>query len=105
MYERVVLLWPVVVMPIGEPWELGMRRWAPVMLQGGGGMVGRSWNATTKAWFEANPHMFLPYLYARMDFQGEPDMGLPFGYVWGPVGMLYMFFLHLFEYVCTYMFF
>lgn len=58
---------------------------------GGGGMVGRYWNATAEAWFEANPQMFLPYPYAGMDFQGDLDMGLSFGYVWGPTGMCYIF--------------
>ena len=44
MYERVVLLRPVVAVPIGGPREPRMRRWAPVMLRGGGGVVGHYWN-------------------------------------------------------------
>ena len=31
MYERLVLLRPIVEVPIGGPKELRMRRWAPVM--------------------------------------------------------------------------
>ena len=54
MYERVVLLRLVVDVPIGGPRELRMRRWAPVMPRGGGGMVVRYWNNMTEAWFEAN---------------------------------------------------
>ena len=49
MYERVVLLRPMVVVPIGGPREPRMRRWAPVMLRGDGGMVGSYWNATKEA--------------------------------------------------------
>ena len=55
MYERVVLLRPVVAVPIGGPWEPRMRRWAVVMPRGSGSMVESYWNATTEAWFEANP--------------------------------------------------
>ena len=47
--------------------------------------------------------MFFPYPYMGMDFQGDPDIGLPFGYVWGPAGMCYIL-LHLFESLCTYVF-
>ena len=90
MYERVMLLRPMVVVPIGGPTEPRIRRWALVMPPGDGGMVGRYWNDTTEAKFEANPQMFFPYLYAGMDFQGDPDIGLPFGYVWGPAGMCYI---------------
>ena len=54
MYERVVLLRPVVVVPPVGPREPYMRRWALVMPLGDGGMVGRYWNAMTEAWFEAN---------------------------------------------------
>ena len=61
------------------------------MPQGGGGMVHHYLNDMTKAWFEANPQMFFPYPYAGMDFQGDPDIGLPFGYVWGPATMCYIF--------------
>lgn len=57
----------MVVVPAGGPWESHMRRWAPMMPQGGGGRVGRYWNATTEAWFEANPQMFLPFTYVWMD--------------------------------------
>lgn len=49
MYERVVLLRPVVAVPIGGPREPRMRRWAPVMPHGGGGMVGHYWNDMTEA--------------------------------------------------------
>lgn len=35
MYERVVLLRPVVAVPLGGPREPRMRRWAPVMPRGG----------------------------------------------------------------------
>ena len=85
-----MLLRPVVAVPIGGLWEPRMRRWAPVMPRGDGGVVGHYWNDTIEAWFEANLQMFLPYPYAGMDFEGDPDIGLPFGYVWGPVGMCYI---------------
>ena len=49
MYERVVLLRPVVVVPIKGPREPRMRRWALVMPQGGGGMVENYWNAMIEA--------------------------------------------------------
>ena len=55
MYERVVLLRPVMAVPIGGTREPRMRRWAPMMRCDGGGMVGRYWNDTMEAWFEANP--------------------------------------------------
>ena len=55
MYERVVLLRPIVAVPIGGSQEPRMRRGAPVMPRGSGGMVGCYWNDTTEAWFEANP--------------------------------------------------
>ena len=64
-----------------------MKSWAPVMSHDDGGLVGRYWNDTTKAQFEANPKMIFPYPYMGMDFQGDPDIGLPFGYVWGPAVM------------------
>ena len=91
MYERVVLLRPVVAVPHGGPREPHMSRWALVMPRGGGCMVGRYWNATTEAWFKVNPEMFFPFPYAGMDFRGDADMHLPFGYAWGPTGMLCMF--------------
>lgn len=90
MYERVVLLRPVVAVPIGGPREPRMRRWASVMPCGGGGMVGRYWNDTMEVWFEANLQVFFPYPYTGMDFQGDLDIGLPFDYVWGPAGMCYI---------------
>ena len=77
-------------MPIGGPREPRMRRWAPVIPRGGGGMVSHYWNNTMEAWFEANLHIFFPYPYAGMDFQVDPDIGLPFGYVWDPAGMCYI---------------
>ena len=49
MYERVVLLRPVVEVPPRGPWELCMRRWAPVMSRGSAGMVGRYWNTMIEA--------------------------------------------------------
>ena len=55
MYERVMLLRPVVAVPIGGLREPRLRRWALVMPRGGGGRVGRYWNDTTEAWFKANP--------------------------------------------------
>lgn len=80
-----------------------MRRWAAVMPQGCGGMVGNYWNATTEAWFKVNPQMFLSFPYAGMDFHGDPDMGLPFGYAWGPIGMFcYVFCIYLSTYVFMY---
>ena len=75
-----------------------------MMLRGGGGRVGSYWNATTEAWFEANPQMFLPFPYAGMDFQGDLDMGLPTRYAWGPAGMSLCFF-HLLEYLCLYVYY
>ena len=62
-----------------------------MMPRSGGSMVGSYWNDTMEAWFEANMQMFRPYPYAGMDFQGDPDIGLPFGYVWGPAGMCYFY--------------
>ena len=55
MYERVMLLRPVVAVPIGGPRDPHMRRWAPVMPRGSGAMVGHYWNNVMEAWFEANP--------------------------------------------------
>lgn len=51
MYERVVLVRPVVPVPIGGLRELRMKRWAPMMPCGGGGKVGCYWNDTMEAWF------------------------------------------------------
>ena len=92
----------VAVTPGGPP-KPHKRRWAPVMPREGGGVVGHYWNAVTKAWFEVNPQMFLPFQYAEMDFRGDPEMGLPPGYAWGPAGM-FLCFKHLFEYICFYVF-
>ena len=101
MYERVFLLRPVVAMPPGGPWEPCMRRWALVMPRGGGGMVGHYKNTMTEAWFDVNLHMFLPFPYAGMDFQGDLGMGPLCGYEWG-LTCTFFFFLHLFEYICAY---
>ena len=49
MYERVMLMRPVVPVPIWGPREPCMRRWASVMPRGGGGRVGRYWNHATEA--------------------------------------------------------
>ena len=58
----------------------------------------------TEAWFEANPQIFLPLPYVGMDFQGDPDMGLPTIYSWGPTGMS-LCFLHLLEYLRLYVYY
>ena len=55
--------------------------------------------------------MFLELPYYGMNFQGDPNMGLPTGYVWGPVGMIFLFFIFfmcfciflVFYDVCIYM--
>ena len=49
MYERVVLLRPMVDVAIAGQWEPRMRRWDPVMPHGSGGMVEHYWNDMTKA--------------------------------------------------------
>lgn len=76
-----------------------MSRWAPVLPQTGGGRVGRYRNATTKAWFEAYPQIFLSFPYVGMDFEGEPNMCLAGGYAWGSKGM-FLCLLNLLEYLC-----
>ena len=68
--------------------------WALVMPRTGGGEVGRYWNEMVKAWFGSNPQLFLELLYAGVDFQGDPNMGLPLDYAWGPTCMIfYVFFI------------
>ena len=71
-----------------------------MMPRGGGGRVGRYWNTTMEAWFEANPQMFLSFHYAEMEFRGDSDMGLPAGYAWGLAGMFLCFIIPLLKYLC-----
>ena len=68
MYDRAVLLRPIVTVPVGGPREPRMRRWDSMMLRGDGGMVRNYWNTTIEAWFKVNPQMFFPYPYGGMDF-------------------------------------
>ena len=56
-----------------------------------------------KAWIEVNPQMFLPFPYAGMDFRGDPNMGLPLVMLGGQQ-VHFLCFLHLYEYVCAYVF-
>ena len=48
--------------------------------------------------------MFLPFPYAGMEFRGDPEMGLPTRYTWGPLGTPLRF-LHLFEYLFLYVYY
>ena len=61
------------------PWEPRMYRWCQMMIQEGGGRVGRfSTEELLEQWRQL-PMVIEEYLYTSMDYQGDPDMARPPG--------------------------
>lgn len=98
LYERVVMLHPVVIVLAGPPWEPRMHCWGRAMHQEGRGEVGRYWTDMVEHWFQWSPRLILDYPNHGVDFQGDLEMRLPPSVSWERLD-IWLLFLHLYNYV------
>ena len=64
-----------------------MYRWCQMMIRKGDGRVGRFFiEELLEQWLQL-PVVIEEYLYAGIDFQGDPEMPRPPGQAWGPARM------------------
>lgn len=86
--EKIPLMQPQYI-PLGlpPPTEPRMQRWVDHMSRHAG-QSQVSFSDTFFGWFNCQDMVFSKYLYAGMDFQGDPDLVLPAGEQWGAIGKI-----------------
>jgi len=92
-FEKVPGLQPKVLLTISNPRDLWMGRCANLMKRLGSGDVPRmTFDDEFFAWWDQQVITVDDYLYARMDFRGDPNLVLPPDATWGTIGNNFLFF-------------
>jgi hypothetical protein len=86
--ERVSMLCPRVLLEVPGVQEPHLRWCSSVLVCHGGGEGGHYFTVQVAQVWRQMPQIILQYLYAGVDFQGDPDMVLPPGEVFDHQGML-----------------
>ena len=86
-FEKVPTLRPHRAVQDSGPREPRMYQWCQMMIQEGGDRVVPFFTEELLEQWHQLPVMIGEYLYAGMDYQGDPEMPQPPGQAWGPAGM------------------
>jgi hypothetical protein len=85
--ERVPALRPRVVLEVPAVRHPRLRRWAEILVRGGGGEGGHYFSEEAAQIWRQTPQFILRFPYAGVDFRRDPDMVLPPGEVFDHRGM------------------
>ena len=85
-FERVLGLSPRVDVPLHGVQDPAQWRWADEMCRLGGGRVSNPYPADFFPWWRWQIVSIDDYPYARIDFQGDPNIPLPLGLAYGDIG-------------------